>query len=78
MEQKVKLKIEQLDNGSTIKWYSEDLSNTEFIVAKDGEEKETLGKMILEDIMHIMDEDLTSQIELDITYKTIKPNETQN
>lgn len=78
MEQKVKLKIEQLDNGSTIKWYSEDLSNTEFIVAKYGEEKETLGKMIWEDIMHIMDEDLTSQIELDITYKTIKPNETQN
>lgn len=78
MEQKVKIEVEQVDNGSTIKWYSEDLSNTEFLVAKDGEEKETLGKMIWEDIMNIMDENFISQVELDITYKTIKPNETQN
>lgn len=78
MEQKVKIKVEQVDNGSVFKWYSGDLSETEFLVAKKEEEMQTLGKMILEDINHIMDQKCTSQIELDITYKTVTPNETQD
>lgn len=78
MEQKVKIKVEQVDNGSVFKWYSGDLSETEFLVAKKGEEMQTLGKMIWEDINHIMNQECTSQIELDITYKTVKPDETQN
>ena len=92
MEQKVKIKVEQVDNGSVFKWYSGDLgvagtldkadqlftNNTEFLVAKKEEEIQTLGKMIWEDIMNIMDQECTSQIELDITYKTVEPNETQN
>lgn len=78
MEQKVKIKVEQFDNGSIFKWYSGDLSETEFLVAKKEEEMQTLGKMIWEDINHIMNQECTSQIELDITYKTVKPDETQN
>jgi hypothetical protein len=78
MEQKVKIKVEQVDNGSVFKWYSGDLGETEFLVAKKEEEIQTLGKMIWEDINNIMDQELTSQIELDINYKTTKPNETQN
>ena len=92
MEQKVKIKVEQVDNGCVFKWYSGDLgvagtlykadqlftNNTEFLVAKKEEEIQTLGKIIWEDINNIMDQELTSQIELDITYKTVKPNETQD
>ena len=91
MEQKVKIEIEQVDNGSVLKWYSGDLSdagtldkadqlftNTQFLVAKKEEEIQTLGKMIWEDINNIMDQECTSQIELDITYKIVKPDETQN
>jgi hypothetical protein len=78
MEQKVKIEIEQVDNGCVFKWYSSDLGETEFLVAKKEEEIQTLGKMIWEDINNIMDQELTSQIELDINYKTTKPNETQN
>ncbi len=78
MEQKVKIEIEQVDNGSAFKWYSGDLGETEFLVAKKEEEIQTLGKMIWEDINNIMDQECTSQIELDITYKIVKPDETQN
>lgn len=78
MEQKVKIKVEQVDNGSVFKWYSGDLSETEFLVAKKEEEMQTLGKMICEDINHIMDQECTSQIELDITYKPVTPNEAQD
>lgn len=78
MEQKVKIKVEQVDNGSVFKWYSGDLSETEFLVAKKEEEMQTLGKMIWEDINHIMGQECTSQIELDITYKPVTPNEAQD
>lgn len=71
MEQKVKIEVEQVDNGCVFKWYSGDLSETEFLVAKKEEEMQTLGKMIWGDIKYIMDKELVSQIELDITYKAI-------
>ena len=93
MEQKVKIKVEQVDNGSVFKWSSNNLRDanlfsddavfvlpegTETLVAKKKEEIQTLGKMIWEDINNIMDQELTSQIELDITYKTVKLDETKN
>ena len=78
MEQKVKIKVEQVDNGSVFKWYSGDLSETEFLVAKKEEEMQTLGKMIWEDIMNILNQECTSQIELDITYKPVTQNEAQD
>ena len=93
MEQKVKIKVEQVDNGSVFKWSSNNLRDanlfsddavfvlpkgTETLVAKKEEEVQTLGKMIWEDINHILDQECTYQIELDITYKTVEPNETQD
>lgn len=93
MEQKVKIKVEQVDNGSVLKWSSNNLRDanlfsddavfvlpegTETLVAKKEEEVQTLGKMIWEDINHIMDQECTSQIELDITYKPVTPNEAQD
>lgn len=92
MEQKVKIEVEEVDNGSVFKWYSNNSGNadnlddadllfnqnTEFLVAKKGEERKTLGKMIWEDINNIMNQECTSQVELDITYKTVNPDETQN
>ena len=92
MEQKVKIKVEQVDNGSVFKWSSNNLRDanlfddavfvlpegTETLVAKNEEEIQTLGKMIWDDVNHIMDQECTSQIELDITYKPVTPNEAQD
>lgn len=70
---KVKIEIEQFDNGITLKW--EDGRNSvdnEHLVALEGDKYRTLGKMLLEDVKAIMDSKLCNIVVLNIEYEPIK------
>lgn len=65
---KIKIKIEKFDNGITICWH--DIDNTVDDVrevAIEGTEAKNLGKMILEDVNHVMNGSLSNEVEMEIT-----------
>lgn len=68
---KAKIKIEQYDNGISLKWKSPD-SDGQSEVALDYDKEKAIGKMIWDDIKHLMDSELCNEVEMCIEYKPIK------
>lgn len=68
---KVTIKIEQFDNGISLKWKSPD-TDGQSEVALDFDEEKAIGKMVWDDIKHLMDTELCNEVEMVIEYKPIK------
>lgn len=68
---KAKIKIEQYDNGISLKWKSPD-SDGQSEVALDYDKEKAIGKMIWDDIKHLMDSELCNEVEMVIEYKAVK------
>lgn len=64
---KATIRVEQFDNGITLKWAMD--GETEHLVATDSEKERVLGKMVWEDIKHLMDNYTCNQVVLNIEYK---------
>ena len=62
--------IEQFDNGYSMRLYSDE-GDLVSIVALDADAASELGKMILEDIKHIQDREMTNQVRIEIKYEPI-------
>lgn len=65
---KVKIIIEQFDNGISLKWKSPDTPEQEAIVALDYDREKAIGKMIWDDVKHIMNTELCNIVTLNIEY----------
>lgn len=68
---KATIKIEQFNNGISIKWESPDV-DPQSEVALDFDEEKAIGKMVWDDIKHLMDTELCNEVEMVIEYKPIK------
>lgn len=68
---KAKIKIEQYDNGISLKWKSPD-ADPQSEVALDFDKEKAIGKMIWDDIKHLMDAELCNEVEMSIEYKAVK------
>lgn len=68
---KATIKIEQFDNGISLKWVSPD-ADGQSEVALDYDKEKAIGKMIWDDIKHIMDTELCNVVEMVIEYKAVK------
>lgn len=68
---KATIKIEQFNNGISIKWESPDV-DPQSEVALDFDEEKAIGKMVWDDIKHLMDTELCNKVEMVIEYKPIK------
>lgn len=64
MEQKIF--IEQYDNGITLQ------SEGRAIVVLDHDKEKAIGKVIWDDIKHLMDTELCNEVEMVIEYKAVK------
>ena len=62
--------IEQFDNGYSMRLYSDE-GELVSIVALNADIESELGKMILEDIKHIQDREMTNQVRIEIKYEPI-------
>lgn len=67
------IKIEQFDNGISLKWSNSDHDNRK-IIALDFDKEKTIGKMIWDDIKDVMDTELFNEVEMVIEYKAVKEN----
>ena len=66
---KVTIKIEQYDNGISLKWSNEEaVGDNEAVVALDREKETAIGKMIWSDIENAMNLAVTNKIKMEITY----------
>ena len=70
---KAKIKIERYDNGISLKWQSPD-ADDQSEVALDFDKEKAIGKMVWDDIKHVMDADLCNEVEMSIEYKAVKEN----
>lgn len=68
---KVTIKIEQFDNGISLKWKSPD-TDYQAEVALDYDKEKAIGKMIWDDIRSVMDAELCNSVEMVIEYKAVK------
>ena len=68
---KATIKIEQFDNGISLKWVSPD-TDGQSEVALDFDKEKAIGKMIWDDIKNVMDAELCNVVEMVIEYKPIK------
>lgn len=68
---KVTIKVEQFGNGISIKWKSPDI-DPQSEVALDYDKEKTIGKMVWDDIKHLMDTELCNSVEMVIEYKPLK------
>lgn len=68
---KAKIKIEQFGNGISLKWESPDV-DPQSEVALDFDKEKAIGKMVWDDIKHLMDTELCNEVEMVIEYKPIK------
>lgn len=72
---KVKITIEQFDNGISFRWANgdvcEDVDGTSF-VALDANKKKEIGAIIWEDIKCVMDNVPCNKVEMTIEYKPVK------
>lgn len=68
---KATIKIEQFDNGISIKWESPDV-DSQSEVALDYDKEKAIGKMIWDDIKNVMDTELCNEVEMSIEYKAVK------
>lgn len=70
---KVTLTVEQFDNGISLKWKSPD-TDGQSEVALDFDKEKAIGKMVWDDIKHLMDTELCNEVEMVIEYKAVKEN----
>lgn len=70
---KVTLTVEQFDNGISLKWKSPD-ADDQSEVALDYDKEKTIGKVIWDDVKHLMDTELCNEVEMSIEYKAVKEN----
>lgn len=70
---KATITIEQFDNGISLKWKSPG-EDTQSEVALDFDKEKAIGKMIWDDIKHLMDAELCNEVEMSIEYKAVKEN----
>lgn len=68
---KATIKIEQFDNGISLKWFSPD-TDGQSEVALDFDKEKAIGKMIWDNIKHLMDAELCNEVEMCIEYKAVK------
>lgn len=59
--------IEQFNNGISLKWSSPN-HDSEAIVALDYDKEKAIGKMIWDDVKHIMDAELCNIVTVNIEY----------
>ena len=64
---KVKIIIEQFDNGITLKWQGPD-HDSKAIVAHFYDREKAIGEMILNDVKHIMDAESCNVVTMEIEY----------
>lgn len=62
--------IEQFDNGYTLRAYGDE-GDLVSIVVLDADIESQLGKMILEDVKHIQDREMTNKVKMEIKYEPI-------
>lgn len=65
---KAKIIIEQFSNGISLKWEGEN-HEQEAIVALDYDKEKAIGKMIWDDVKHIMDAELCNVVTINIEYE---------
>lgn len=68
---RVTIKVEQFGNGISIKWESPDV-DPQSEVALDFDKEKAIGKMVWDDVKHLMDAELCNEVEMVIEYKPIK------
>lgn len=68
---KATIKIEQFDNGISLKWVSPD-ADYQSEVALDFDKEKAIGKVIWDDIKDVMNAELCNEVEMVIEYKPIK------
>lgn len=68
---KATIKIEQFDNGISLKWKSPDIDG-QSEVALDYDKEKAIGKVIWDDIKDVMNAELCNEVEMSIEYKTVK------
>ena len=65
----VKILIEQFDNGISLKWNdAEHDGDTKAIVALDREQSKAIGDIIWNDVLCVMNNDVTNKVNLTIEY----------
>lgn len=70
---KAEITIEQFNNGISIKWKHVDGdTDSEAIVALEGDQVNAVGKIIWEDIQSLMYYKLTPIVKMTVDYQTIK------
>lgn len=70
---KATIKIEQFGNGISLRWESPDV-DPQSEVAFDYDKEKAIGKMVWDDIKHLMDTELCNEVEMVIEYKAVKEN----
>ena len=65
---KATIRVEQFDNGITIKWSGDDGDDKQ-LVTLDHEKERTIGKIIYEDIKAVMDYNTCNVVVMEIEYK---------
>ena len=68
---KATITIEQFGNGISLKWESPD-ADPQSEVALDFDKEKAIGKVIWDDVKHLMDSELCNEVEMVIEYKPIK------
>lgn len=69
---KVRIRIEQVDNGVVFRWEDlEEIEDPKNLVFDESEEARSIGREILDDIKCVMDAQLCNTVELEINYKPI-------
>lgn len=68
---KATIKIEQFNNGISLKWVSPD-ADYQSEVALDYDKEKAIGKMIWDDIKNVMNAALCNEVEISVEYKPIK------
>lgn len=70
---RVNIDVEQYDNGITLKWRDFDGEiDPQNTVALDRDREAVIGKMIWEDIKHVMDKHIANAVTMSITYEPRK------
>lgn len=70
---KATIKIEQFDNGISLKWVSPD-ADYQSEVALDYDKEKAIGKVIWDDVKHLMDTELCNEVEMIVECKAVKEN----
>ena len=69
---KVRIRIEQVDNGVVFRWEDlEEIEDPRCLVYTDSEKELSIGQQILDDVKCEMDRSFVNTIEMEINYKPI-------